>query len=318
MNNFKINATGVFVRQNDNKIFRASIKASEIAKYIGKELIGDEIKVEGIGDIDSTGQYLLKFLVDNKRLELESINNQKTCLLITTKEYEGKIHVPHIISENPKYDFCRAAGNFFPIEYKVGIEKTAMISDSASIGREVYIGNNVVIGENVQIGDRTRIMHNCVIVGKASIGADCLIKSGTIIGERGFGFSKGLDGIPIQFPHIGKLIIGNYVEIGALNTIAIGALSDTTIGDFVKTDDHVHIAHNVKIGKSTLITACTEISGSVTIGANVWVGPNSSINNGVMVDDGAFIGIGAVVTKNVGAGVRVAGNPARRLSTHTD
>ena len=87
-----------------------------------------------------------------------------------------------------------------------------------------------------------------------------------MIGQRGFGFEREIDGKPVSFPHFGSVVIGDYVEIGALNTVVAGALSDTIIGDFVKTDDHVHIAHNVSIGDKTFITACSEISGSVSIG----------------------------------------------------
>ena len=101
--------------------------------------------------------------------------------------------------------------------------------------------------------------------------------------------------------------------LGALNTVARGTLEDTVIFDNVKTDDHVHIAHNVVIGANTMIAACAEISGSVRIGKGVWIGANASIINQIEIDDYALVGIGAIVTKSVASGKVVAGNPARVL-----
>ena len=109
------------------------------------------------------------------------------------------------------------------------------------------------------------------------------------------------------------MTIGNQVEIGAFNTVCSGTVEPTRVGNYVKTDDHVHIAHNCRVGDNSILTACAELSGSVILGEDVWLGPNCSVNNGVEIADRAFIGLGAVVTKNcVPEGV-YAGSPARLL-----
>jgi UDP-3-O-[3-hydroxymyristoyl] glucosamine N-acyltransferase len=134
-----------------------------------------------------------------------------------------------------------------------------------------------------------------------------------VIGEKGFGFPFAEDGTPVELPHLASVRIADYVEIGALNTVVGGALSDTIIHSHVKTDDHVHIAHNCEIGARTVITACSEISGSVKIGERCWLSPNCSIMNKINIGDDCFIGLGAVVLKDVPSGAVMVGNPAKIL-----
>ena len=106
------------------------------------------------------------------------------------------------------------------------------------------------------------------------------------------------------------MVIQDNVEIGALNTVAGGTIHPTVVEVDVKTDDHVHIAHNCRIGPRTIITACAELSGSVRIGADCWIGPNASIRDGISVGDGAFVGIGSNVIAPVLPRAIVYGNPA--------
>src|SRR3546814_3805834 len=115
------------------------------------------------------------------------------------------------------------------------------------------------------IGDRSVIGENCVLAEGVSVGADCRIKPNTTIGARGFGFARDEDGHPVEFPHIGTVSIGDRVEIGANCTVVRAALDATVIEDAVKTDDHVHIAHNVVVGARTFIAAGAVLSGSVTV-----------------------------------------------------
>jgi UDP-3-O-[3-hydroxymyristoyl] glucosamine N-acyltransferase len=112
-------------------------------------------------------------------------------------------------------------------------------------------------------------------------------------------------------PHVAGVYIGDHVVIGALNTVASGTIHPTVVEDYVKTDDHVHIAHNCHIGARTLITACAELSGSVVVGPDCWIGPNASVRDGVDIGAKAFVGIAANVVGPVSAGETVMGNPAR-------
>jgi UDP-3-O-[3-hydroxymyristoyl] glucosamine N-acyltransferase len=217
--------------------------------------------------------------------------------------------------KNPRLAFAKAATQFFTQKPEAHISDSASIGLHVNLGNGVSIGHNCVIGDNVLIGENTVINHNTIIHDNTIIGSNCYIKSGTVIGEDGFGFDFEEDGTPVRIPHLGKVIIGDHVEIGAKNSIARGTLNDTVISDHVKTDDQVHIAHNCNIGPNTIITACAELSGSVTIGENCWLGPNCSIIQKVTIADNVTIGIGAVVVNDIEANKKVMGLDALQLKS---
>lgn len=150
-----------------------------------------------------------------------------------------------------------------------------------------YIYPNVVLGFNVDI------------------------QPGSVIGCPGFGYEKDKMGRWQHIPHIGRVIIGEDVSIGANNTIDCGTIGDTVIGDGCKFDNNIHIAHNCKIGKNVIICAGVTFCGSVTVEDDVWLAPGTLIKEGVTISKGARTGLGAVVTKNVAPGVLVFGVPAK-------
>jgi UDP-3-O-[3-hydroxymyristoyl] glucosamine N-acyltransferase LpxD len=232
------------------------------------------------------------------------------CLLVEDfqQEIEGIVQIK---VNNPRLTFIQIVNKFLIPEIIKKISFTAIIHETAQVGNNVLIGDYTIIGANSLIEDDCEIMSHVVIGENVRCGQGTRIKSGSIIGQKGFGFERDEDGIPIEFPHIGGVFIGENCEIGALNTIVSGTLDPTYIGNHVKTDDHVHIAHNVSIGSKTLIAACAEISGSVAIGSRVWISPNATIINKISIGDQAFIGIGAVVTKSVPERCLFAGNPAK-------
>lgn len=211
-----------------------------------------------------------------------------------------------LVSNKPRLDFIKT------IQYIE--EGVGFINDfESNVHSSVSIGKNVVIEEGVFIDEDTHIDHNSVIMKGTRIGKSCYIGPSTTIGNEGFGYERDQNGIPIKFLHLGGVNIGNNVEIGSQNTIDRGTLSNTIIESNVKTDNQVHIGHNVHVKNGALITACAELSGGVTIGKNAWIAPNTSIIEKVTIGENSLIGIGAVVTKNVDNNVVVAGNPARQL-----
>jgi len=152
------------------------------------------------------------------------------------------------------------------------------------------------------------INYDCVEIGKnVRIGPNCTI------GFEGFGFEENEEGSHERFPHIGKVILGDNVEVGGNTCIDRGALEDTMIGEGTKIDNLVHIAHGVKIGKNCQIIALTCIGGGVTIEDWAYVGIGASVRNQMKIGEKAFIGMGAVVVKDVDPGITVIGNPARPM-----
>ena len=183
------------------------------------------------------------------------------------------------------------------------IDRTATVSQSAILGKGVRIGANTFIADGVTIGDFV------------SIGSNCVVKPYAVLGFDGFGFERDENEIPLRFPHLGSVVIGNGVELGSYTTVNRGSLKDTIIGDNVKVDDHVHIAHNVTIGARTLITAHSCIGGSVTIGNDVWVGLGSRIIDHVRIGNNVTIGVGCNVCSNILEGTKVMGYTAKRIPT---
>lgn len=277
---------------------KETLSARELANLLGLECLGNrEQVISEVGLLSESSENSLKFSKFNCEDEIKGI-------VIGPK---GTICDALILSDNPRLDFCRALNELIRINCLVVDFCGGFISESAQVAESAIIEKGAVIGEN------TIIEHNVVVHKGAIIGDDCIIRSGSIVGSQGFGFEKDINGKNIRFPHLGRLIIGNNVELGALNSVCVGSLSDTVIKDGVKTDNMVHIAHNCNIGKNTIITACAELSGGVTLGDDVWIGPNCSLMQKIVIGDNVLIGLGSVVTKSFSENLVIAGSPAKRL-----
>ncbi|WP_207063726.1 DapH/DapD/GlmU-related protein [Motiliproteus sp. SC1-56] len=237
-----------------------------------------------IGHTASDAQFLLesseaKIVLVDKGLDVSNVKEK--CL---------------IISANARLLFCELL-TFVDIDDLP--ENNAYIHDNVSIGLGTYIGNNCTIEEGVIIGRDCKIFHNVTILKGTVIGDRVSISPGVVIGTDGFGYERRDDGSYIKFPHIGNVVIGNDVDIGANTVIDRGSLGSTKIGNGVKIDNLVHISHNVEIGDNTLVIANAMVGGSVKIGKGSWIGPSSNIVDRKTVGKYAFIGMGVSIIQNV-------------------
>lgn len=252
-----------------------------------------------------------------KHLDCDIINElnklKEYIIFASLQEYKKEIRNV-IFVDNLKYTFFEVIKRLF---IKENIDnKTPKIEYSSTIltlnyGDNLYVGHNCFIDSEVEIGNNVTIMNNVVIQGKVIIGNDCFIESGTVIGACGFGYYKDKDNNPQKVPHLGRVIIGNHVYIGAGNCISRGSLNDTVISDYVKTDNLCHIAHSDFIGERVMIAACAELSGSVKIGNDTWIAPGTTVINGVDIGENVYIGIGTNILKNVPDNALIYGNPGR-------
>lgn len=286
------------------------VYASNIAKYLDSELFGHDFIVDRVTAIGQLENGTLAF---TKSKSFNLPQNIACVVLFPLDQESVGIGCSLIKVKNPRLAFAKVVEHFFLKKSKSGIHHTTTIGQNCNINPTVSIGSNCVIGDNVAIGRGTVINHNVIINEDTVIGCKCYIKSGTVIGEDGFGFDFEEDNTPVRIPHLGNVVIGDHVEIGAKNTIARATLGSTTIGSHTKTDDQVHIAHNCHVGEMTVITACAEISGGVKIGNKCWIGPNSSVIQKVVIGDNVTIGIGAIVTNNIDSGNKVMGLEALNL-----
>lgn len=283
-----------------NKRLNRPVQAERLCRELGLTLIGPDREIQAVGGLDSLEEHSLAFVRDRA----PGPDSTGTVFATAPLPLKG---LTVIQSLKPRLDFIRAQ--------HILRKSPGFMEDSTppDIHPTVQVGRGAVIENGVRIGEGTFIGSGVVIKSGTVIGRHCEIKSGAIVGEAGFGFERDEDGRPIKMIQMGGLRIGDHVEIGSVNTVCRGALGDTVVEDYVKTDDHVHIGHNCHIGAGTMITACAEISGSVTIGKNAWLAPNCSIMQKVTLGDGCFIGIGAVVLRSVEAGAKMFGNPAMRI-----
>lgn len=174
----------------------------------------------------------------------------------------------------------------------------AVIGEGVMIADEAVVGAHCTIGDHVCLGSRTRLYPRVTIYPNCTLGTDGIVHSGAVIGSDGFGLAPTSEGW-LKIPQIGRVIIGNGVEIGANTTIDRGALADTIIEDGVKLDNQIQIAHNVVVGAHTAIAACAGIAGSATIGTHCTLGGGAIVLGHLQLTDNVHISAGTLVSKSI-------------------
>jgi len=232
-----------------------------------------------------------------------------------------------LLSKDPYRAYAKVAQAFYPVAVPVpGIAGSAVVDSSAILGDGCRVEHGAVIGARVELGARCRIGPNVVIGDGVVMGEDCIVGAnatvqfarigsrvtvypGARIGQDGFGFAMGAQG-HLKVPQLGRVIIGNDVEVGANSTIDRGAGPDTVIGDGCMIDNLVQIGHNVQLGRCCVIVAQVGISGSTQFGDFVAAGGQAGFAGHLKVGPGARITAQAGVTRDIGAGETVGGTPA--------
>lgn len=187
-----------------------------------------------------------------------------------------------------------------------------VVGPGSTVGAGTVIHANAVIGSNVRIGSRTIIQPGVVIQDGCDIGDGCILHPGVVIGADGFGYRPSPDGRGIiKIPHIGGVVIGDSVEIGANTTIDRGKFGNTTVGSMTKIDNLVQIGHNCRIGRGCIICGCCALAGSVTLEDGVTLAGGVGIADGRTIGRGASVGGRSGVMDDIPAGERWVGSPAR-------
>ncbi|GMR06370.1 MAG: UDP-3-O-(3-hydroxymyristoyl)glucosamine N-acyltransferase [Gammaproteobacteria bacterium] len=285
-----------------------SFLLSELAARFDLGLKGlPEAKIWAVASLQDAGKGDISFCTDRRHLsELEGTKATAVILHPDMAEfYRGNA----LLSKKPHADFSRIARLLYPEKRKpAGIRPGAIVHDRAFVHETAYVGENVVIeesasigagcqigagsflGEAVQIAEDTILRNNVSVLNGSVIGKNCMLHTGCVIGSDGYGHARDGDHwLPV--PQLGKVVIGNDVRIGANTTIDRGALGNTHIGNGVKLDNLIHVAHNVSIGDDTAIAACTGIAGSTNIGKRCTLaGQVGVVDNISICDDAHFTG----------------------------
>lgn len=288
----------------------------EIVQVLGGEIAGDpDVRLRRVGTLEHAGSGDLTFVTGGRFLS--QLPATRASAVIVPEALRDATSLPRIVSDNPYAYFARASALLnATAPVTAGIHASAVIPGSARVGACCTLGANVVLGENVILGDGVFIGPNCclgdnVAVGASThihpnvtiyqecrIGARCIVHSGAVIGADGFGIAPD-NGIWIKVPQVGRVIIGDDVEIGANTTIDRGAIDDTVIEDGVKLDNLIQIAHNVHVGAHTAIAACTGIAGSVRIGRRCRIAGAVGIAGHLSIADDVEISAKTLITKSI-------------------
>lgn len=311
--------------------------AGELAEKFGLELRGDaNTPVRGVAPIADarTGDLAFYSTEQNsaafKILPIDVLKNTRASVILVQPEMAQ--HAPRgatlLITETPRGNIVKILGDVYRERPRFGInpnahiargvffrkKKTVYIGQFATIERGAVIESDVkiypgaYIGRNVTLGSGT-VVHSGAHIENATIGSDCVINANAVIGKDGFGYTRQ-DGHNVFIPHVGRVVIGNRVSVGACSCIDRGAMTDTIIGDGTKIDNLCQIAHGVVVGRECFLASGVGLAGGVVVGDRVLLGGHVGVANKVKIGDDASVGANSGVFRNVPSGASHMGYPA--------
>ncbi|TYP98849.1 UDP-3-O-[3-hydroxymyristoyl] glucosamine N-acyltransferase [Tenacibaculum adriaticum] len=310
--------------------------AKQIAGILEGEVVGNpDAEVTKLSKIEEGEKGSLTFLANPKYDPFIYTTNASVAIVNKSFFPEKEIGLTLIKVDDAYKSFSKLLEFYNQVKNnKNGRENPHFIAESATVGNNEYIGafsyigENVVIGENVKIypnsyiGDNVVIGDNCFIFAgvkiysETQIGNNCKIHSGSIIGSDGFGFVPNENGEFKAVPQTGNVIIEDNVDIGANSTIDRATLGSTIIRKGVKLDNQIQIAHNVEIGKNTVIASQTGIAGSTSVGENCMIGGQVGIAGHLNLGNNLQIQAQSGISKSLKDGSVVQGTPAFAYSEY--
>jgi UDP-3-O-[3-hydroxymyristoyl] glucosamine N-acyltransferase len=295
---------------------RKSFSLAELAGRFGGTVLGDAaVRIRQVAPLETAGPDELSFLANRKYQKLLSTTRAAAVLL--AEDSARATDLPRIVCKNPYASYARIAALINPehrpaagvdmhaivdgqakVSATASIGPCAVIEQGARIGEHAVIGANCFVGRDARIGAGTRLHANVTVYHECLVGERVILHSGVVIGADGFGMAMD-EGRWLKIPQIGRVVIGDDVEIGASTTIDRGALDDTVIEDGVKLDNQIQIGHNCHIGAHTAIAGCTGIAGSTRIGKYCMLGGNAMISGHLTIADRVVISGGTLVAKSI-------------------
>ena len=298
----------------------SEVALREITERLGGELIGDgSIRIASIGPLESATPSTIAFL-SNPRYAKQLGVSAAGCVIVAPAHRDVAVaRGATIVSDDPYLYFARLtqwwAERIRP-RIERGVHPSAVVDAGATLGAEVSIGAFAVVesgailgagvtlgahafvGRDCRIGAGTRLAPRVTVLYESTLGARCFVQSGAVIGADGFGFAPD-GGRWVKIEQLGRVVIGDDVEIGANSCIDRGAAGDTVIGDGVKIDNQVQVGHNVRIGEHTAIAGCVGIAGSAVIGAHCMIGGGAGISGHLTIADHVVISGATSITRSI-------------------
>ena len=295
---------------------RKSFSLAELAGRFGGTVLGDTgVRIRQVAPLETAGPDELSFLTNRKYQKL--LSTTRAAAVLVAEDSAGATQLPRIVCKNPYASYARIAALINPekrpaagihakavvdaqasVAASASVGPCAVIEEGADIGDDVVIGANCFVGQGVRIGARSRLHPNVSIYHDCVVGERVILHSGVVIGADGFGMAMD-EGRWLKIPQVGRVVIGDDVEVGASTTIDRGALDDTVIEEGVKLDNQIQIGHNCHIGAHTAIAGCTGIAGSTRIGKYCMLGGNSMISGHLTIADRVVVSGGTLVAKSI-------------------
>lgn len=283
-----------------------------------------DFSIEGASYIGSPRPNTVMYVSGKVGFLLENLKGVDNCLVFVQKELEidQQLERKHciVLTDNPQLSYARFAEGLLEEreqeECRLGYQLTKQgyyRSRSAIVGENARIEPGVLIGHHVIIGKNACIKAGAIIKN-ATIGDDFVCCERAVVGSWGFTMAEDERGDKYRIPTLGRVVIGNHVEIGVSSNICCGCGGDTLLEDCVKIDACVYIGHDARLLRNAEITAGVTIGGFAVLEEGAFVGVGSNIRNRILIGAHAVIGMGANVTKSVESHITVAGNPARPLN----
>ena len=313
------------------------MRVRELAEWLGATFEGDgERELAGVAPLETAGASELAF-VGGRKAAQQAESSAAGCLIVPL-EWPSPSYRTVIRAPEPRTACARAMSRFYPMaELKPGVHPTAVVGKDVEMGALVSIGPHAVVGDGTRIGVAASIgagsvvgkrvvlgegavLHpNVTVYDNVDIGRGAILHSGAVIGADGFGYVME-DGRWQKFPQVGRVEIGDFVEIGANSCVDRAALGVTEIGEGTKLDNMVHVAHNCRIGKHVVVAAQTGFSGGVVVEDYAVIGGQVGIGDKARIESRAVLGsgCGVLTSKIVRSGETVWGTPARPLKQHLE
>jgi UDP-3-O-[3-hydroxymyristoyl] glucosamine N-acyltransferase len=276
----------------------APLTLGEIASRLGGRVAGDAAtRIRQVGTLENAAADEIAFLA-NPRYTAK-LAQTRAAAVVLAPENEGLTALPRIVCDDPYAYFAQLSQLFNPLTRQpAGVHPGAVVAPGAKLGARVSIGAGCVIGEGAQIGDDSCLYPRVVVYPGCTIGARAIVHSGAVIGADGFGIAPTAAGW-VKIPQIGRVVIGDDVEIGANTTIDRGAMDDTVIEDGVKLDNQIQIGHNVRVGAHTAMAGCVAVAGSADIGSRCTIGAAAVILGHLKLADGVHVSAATVISRSV-------------------
>jgi UDP-3-O-[3-hydroxymyristoyl] glucosamine N-acyltransferase len=292
------------------------LKLGEIASRLGGRVVGSPaVLIEQVGSLEHAGPRQIAFYSGPRyRAQLAAT---RAGAVILPPAAEQQTSLPRIVSANAYADFARVSNFLNPapapipgvhptaqmdatarVPASARVEAGAVVGPGVDLGERAWVGAGCYLGDGVSIGPDTRLHPAVTVYAGCRLGARVIVHAGAVIGADGFGMAHD-DGRWVKLPHIGRVLIGDDVEIGANTTIDRGTVDDTVIEEGVKLDNQIQIGHNCRIGAHSALAGCVGVAGSAVIGRHCTVGGAAVILGHLSLCDGVHVSAGTVISRSI-------------------